>query len=130
MERSFGILEGLARMDQMARHGDVRQALREDPLDYAPPGGESYRQFWERVEAVSRDLLEEEGRIAVVSHGGTIRILLGLFLGAGPERVPRITIDNAHVSLVDVEDGRPHVRGMNLWTGKGAPGVPASRATP
>lgn len=130
MERSFGILEGLSRPDQTARHPEVRAGLKADPIDYAPPEGESYRAFWDRVEALSRDLLEADGKVAVVAHGGTIRILLGLFLGTGPESAPHITLDNAHVSLVDVAGGRPRIQGMNLWMGEGVPGVPVPRATP
>lgn len=57
-----------------------------NPCDFAPPGGESARQVWQRaMEFVGS--LRQSGveRAAVVTHGGVIRMLLS----TAPERAGR-----------------------------------------
>lgn len=82
-ELSFGDWEG-------KRWSDIPRALSDtwtsDTWNFAPPKGESEHQLWQRVSRVAAELLELQGasRVAVVSHGGPLRHLRCLLVGALP----------------------------------------------
>jgi probable phosphoglycerate mutase len=75
-ERCLGTLEGTA----TAAISPVLSGLRADRVadpDAAPPGGESVRDLYQRVAGFADDLgaAAPAGDIAVVAHGGTLRVL-------------------------------------------------------
>ncbi|MDR3692525.1 MAG: histidine phosphatase family protein [Fimbriimonas sp.] len=79
-ERCFGEWEGLPftavtqnLQDRAATHGISAQEVR-------PPSGESFLDVWDRLEPLHTDLRQAEGLIAVVSHGGSLSILLAKLL--------------------------------------------------
>lgn len=80
-ELSFGAWEG-------QRWSDIPRALSDawttDTWSFAPPGGESESQLWDRVSRVAEELLQiqDATRVAVVSHGGPLRHLRCLLTGA------------------------------------------------
>jgi len=81
-ERAFGEWEG-------ARFGDVTSQLIEraeasgiSAQQVRPPGGESFEDVWRRVEPLHEWLRYTDDTVAIVSHGGTLSILLAkLILG-------------------------------------------------
>ncbi len=94
MERANGCLEGLTRDEQLAQHPAVLLALRQDPVHAPIPGGESLFEFWFRViSALERPVKAE--RLAVVAHGGSIRLLISHFLGLSVDHLVRAHFDNA-----------------------------------
>lgn len=117
MERGWGILEGLTRQAQEADHPEVLRTLRRDPLDARAPGGESYRAFWSRVAECLDDLDDGPARLAVVAHGGSLKVLLGAFLGQRPGQAPAVNLKNAHVSLVERKEGTFTLHAVNIWPG-------------
>jgi len=72
-ERCLGVLEGT---DVAAIHPTVSgvRACRVVDADARPAGGESLRDFYRRVAEFADDL-PALGGIAVVAHGGTVRVL-------------------------------------------------------
>jgi 2,3-bisphosphoglycerate-dependent phosphoglycerate mutase len=72
-ERCLGVLEGT---DATAIHPTVSglRAHRVVDADARPAGGESLRDFYRRVAEFADDL-PALGDIAVVAHGGTVRML-------------------------------------------------------
>ena len=76
-EQNFGILEGLDVPTIKARHPDLWQRWLEHRADFALPGGESLRQFHDRVLAAVRELAAAHAglRLAVVTHGGVLDML-------------------------------------------------------
>lgn len=82
-ELHFGAWEGrpwheIARLDS--------DAWAEDPWNRAPPGGETERELCERMERCYVRMLETatDRRIAVIAHGGPLRILRCLLLQRPP----------------------------------------------
>lgn len=59
-----------------------------DYVDARPPGGESYRDVYERV-ARWWDAAELEGRVVIVTHIGVIRALVCHWMGMGPDQALR-----------------------------------------
>jgi len=98
-ERCLGVLEGAA----TAAIGPAANGLRGDQVvepDARPEGGESLREFYRRVAGFADELAtqvlssrghtmeaERAGEIAVVAHGGTLRVLNAYLRGIPVERM-------------------------------------------
>lgn len=99
-ERNFGDLRGTAYAD-----------LDSDPFapDYAPPGGETWEAFHERVDRawaeIQRVADSTDGDLAVVTHGLVCHsiverlVTLAPHLGGGPEH-PALRFRNTSVTLL------------------------------
>jgi broad specificity phosphatase PhoE len=76
MEISYGDWEGLTLPEIEARMPGALAERERDKWDFAPPGGESYRELTNRISewysAITRDTV-------VAAHGGGVRALMALF---------------------------------------------------
>jgi alpha-ribazole phosphatase len=72
-------------------------------IDEPAPGGESFRDLYDRAcAAIARITREHAGRdVIAVAHGGTIRAAIGLALGGHPDRGLAFDIDNCSVTRLD-----------------------------
>jgi 2,3-bisphosphoglycerate-dependent phosphoglycerate mutase len=102
-ERCLGVLEGTpAALISPAFTGlDADRVI--DP-DTSPPDGESLRDFYRRVAGFAADLREQglreqepAGEIAVVAHGGTLRMLDAYLNGVPVERMSWAPVVNGCV---------------------------------
>jgi 2,3-bisphosphoglycerate-dependent phosphoglycerate mutase len=75
-ERGFGEWEG--------RSFEEIQSLIYDsgaqPFDLQPPGGESFRQVWQRLDSVLELILPSNATFAIITHGGTCALLMAKLL--------------------------------------------------
>ena len=88
-ERCLGVLEGTATAAVPAALTGLAADRVADP-DARPPGGESLRDFYQRVAGFAADVPAagpEGGEIAVVAHGGTLRMLTAYLGGIEVERM-------------------------------------------
>lgn len=107
MERSMGQLEGYTWEENDRRFPGAREENRKN-TDFTPPGGESMKAFYARVVGAFERLLPLGEDVAIVCHGGTIRMLLNAFL-EGTLRRLHFAIDNTSVSLIELgEEVRVH----------------------
>ena len=85
-ELHFGELEG-KRWDELTpEQQEMLNRWRTDPYGFAPTGGEQYHELESRARAWLHEL-PPEGRLAVFTHGGTVRALLSSVIGSpGGER--------------------------------------------
>ncbi len=81
-ELDFGAWEGMA-WDDVPR--TALDAWAADVAGFAPPGGESGAALCARVAAVHRDLIEAGEDVAIVSHGGPLKVLAALLRGEVPD---------------------------------------------
>ena len=109
-EISHGHWEGLTRAEVEARFADEYAAWEEDPFTYAPAGGESGVAVLARALPALREIVTTHtgGRVLVVSHKATIRLLLSSLLGIDA-RGYRDRLDQAPACL-NVLDFRDPVR--------------------
>ena len=79
----------------------------------APEGVETFPQVQERaVAAVERWRSQENigAYPAFVAHADVVKLVIAHYMGLAPERAGSLSIDNASVSLVELEkEQRPHV---------------------
>jgi len=75
MEIAYGEWEGLTLPEIEACDTSILVRRERDKWDFAPPGGESYRQLGERIGAWYRSLTADA---VVAAHGGGVRALMAL----------------------------------------------------
>ena len=82
-ELDFGEFEGRTYDEIAAMYPDLYQQWMKHPTETRFPGGESFPEMRARVIAVTRDLRSRHAgqSIALVTHGGVIRIILADALG-------------------------------------------------
>lgn len=102
-ERSLGTAEGTpAALIPGEQTGIVRNVVVD--ADAAPPDGESVRQLYGRAVGIVTELAGDgpDGDVAVVCHGGVIRVVLAWLDGVGPDDMPWPAIANGGVTLCAV----------------------------
>ncbi|MFE3444132.1 bifunctional RNase H/acid phosphatase [Nocardia sp. NPDC059180] len=115
IETDFGDWEGLTFAEAVERDPQLHSDWLGDP-SLPAPGGESFDQVRERVEAARRDLvaLYPGANLVVVSHVTPIKTLLQLALGVGPSLLYRLHLDLASLSIAEFyPDGGSSVRLVN-----------------
>ena len=108
-EVNYGKWEGLGDAELLrdwAEHWKSRVA---DPLNVAPPEGESYADLWHRLQpawnAIGERHRSQSGQsVAIVGHNGSLRILLCHLLGAPLGNARHIRLMNTSISCVEYED--------------------------
>lgn len=106
-ELSYGAWEGLTRAEIIDRYPRDWERHILDPAAYPPTDGESRAELRARVvrtletiEAAHRD-----ASILVVSHGGTIRMIIAHYLGIDDNHLRKLRVDNVSLSVVDIYPG-------------------------
>jgi probable phosphoglycerate mutase len=101
-ERHFGEGEGMSYDEIDRRWPDAFSRIRETDPDAVIPGGETRRQFHDRVHQAFEALVREyEGkRVAVVTHGGVLAGLYRMVHSIPVGRPHRIAISNASYNAI------------------------------
>jgi probable phosphoglycerate mutase len=101
-ERNFGEGEGMTYAEIDRAWPDAFSRVRETDPDVAVPGGESRRQFHERVRDAFAALAREHAgrRVAVVAHGGVLAVLYRFIHDIPVARPHAIPIANAAYNAV------------------------------
>jgi broad specificity phosphatase PhoE len=102
-EQNLGVFQGLTTSEISSKYPEEMRQLRENYLDYAPPEAETRRVMQERAFAAYSEIIANESgdEIAVVSHGGTIRVLLYKFFG---DEILRRSVHNTSISIIETDD--------------------------
>lgn len=114
-ERSAGALEGMTLAEIQVNYPQVVRAWREENVRVLLPGGENQEELHSRVVGFLRMLRSQhaEKRVAVVSHGGTLSMLLASILDMDINKRFPFRLDNASVSQIDLERPRPRIDLLN-----------------
>jgi alpha-ribazole phosphatase/probable phosphoglycerate mutase len=114
-ERNFGTWEGMSFDEIREKNPQEFDSWAANPLRFSPMGGESTVEVKERViDALDKILnTHEKQQIAIVSHGGVIRIMLCHFLGIPLENIFRVEQDYGALNIIEFWDKYPVVKLMN-----------------
>lgn len=87
----------------------------ENYVEGGPPGGESYRQLFERAVACwkERVVKADENHLLVVAHAGLIRSLLGFLLDIPLKNTFKLQIDYGSISQVNITNGYTQLAYIN-----------------
>lgn len=115
-EASHGAWEGLTWREVSRRFGSAAQERAADPVNVAPPGGESLAQLRERMLDAYADLgrRHSRARVLVVTHGGVIQALLCELFAAPLAQHWRWRIDLGSASGFDCYPGATILRAVNV----------------
>ena len=99
-EMHFGDLEGLKPEAAWAAHPELLKSIWSDPENNAPPNGENFREFVDRVaKGLFRVIhAHDNQRLLIVAHGGVIRASLRQFLHMNGSDTFRIDIPYANMT--------------------------------
>jgi broad specificity phosphatase PhoE len=97
------------------------------------PGGERFADFTQRVQETARAIRQAHAHeeVALVSHGGPIRVIVGAALAMPRRALFRLDHSLAGISVIDCHDGSPIVRLLNVSvTGLHMEGRSSTRSEP
>jgi len=114
-ELDFGALEGRSYDNIAALYPDVYRQWMEHPTETQFPEGESFCQMSARVLAAAHVLLARHAgeSIAMVTHGGPIRVILAELLGVPARNIFRIEQRYGALNRIRYRAGVPSVELVN-----------------
>lgn len=123
-ERNFGVWEGMTFDEIGEKWPDAFKSWAENPLQFSPMEGESTLEARDRVLPVFHEIMDKHKgqNIAIVSHGGVIRIILCELLGIPLENIFRIEQDFAALNVIEMWD-YPVVKLLNFRPRNTEPGT-------
>lgn len=129
-EVAMGRWEGLTFHEIRAHDPELWAAWLADPAAVPFPEGESLESLRARVMPALQAILDRHpgGRVAVVAHGGTNRVILAEVLGLPLGNTLRIAQDYACVNLIEYRRSTVVVHGLNQRV-VGVPTAPPVEAT-
>lgn len=132
VERSLGELEGLTMGDIRERFPEVHRAWHEGGVRPSIPGEESRETFVGRARefVVEVRAHHADGKVIVVTHGGTINMLLMASLNLDIDRPLPFWIDNASINIVQWGERGVRLRLLNDTCHLDHSSVPHRDSTP
>lgn len=114
-ERDFGEWEGLSFSEIRKAYPEAFAAWAADPVNFAPPGGETTGEVARRAEAALTAILDRHRgqNLALVAHGGINRVILCHLLGVPLANIFRIEQDLACFNIIEFWDQLPVVKLLN-----------------
>ncbi|MDB6053996.1 MAG: phosphoglycerate mutase [Verrucomicrobiales bacterium] len=115
-EVNFGDWTGLKWQDVQDRHGVSAYQWLDMIHQGSIPNGECARRFADRVEPCLKAILDKHRgqEVAVVCHGGVVRMLLTLLLELPLPTMARLDIEYASVTIVKVHATKTEIKLLNL----------------
>lgn len=102
-EINVGELAGLVISDIRAKYPEYLTDLQADPWSTRRPNGESMEDLFKRCGAAFQDLQAKHSgqRVLVFTHGGVVRVGVGLALGGVPANAwARLSVSNTSITRV------------------------------
>lgn len=94
---------------------DLVGQLFDDPASFAYPSGESFTAFISRIQLALENLLatHDSGEVALVTHGGVCRTIIGSALGIPVRNWLRLAQDYGCLNVIDWYGGAPVLQLLN-----------------
>ena len=114
-EISFGEWEGLNFEEISEKYPKIYKKWRADPASVRPPEGETFKEFQQRVIKIMEKIrgLHVGERVAIVAHGGTIRVYLAYLLNMPLIENRKLSIHNTSLSHIKIYDNRAVIKMIN-----------------
>lgn len=114
-EIDFGKFSGLTFEESKKLYPNVYKIWMGNPMNVKIPGGETFRQFKRRVVTAFKKISRENSNktIAIVAHGGPLRIILLHVLKMHISKFWDIVQDTAALNIIDFNKNKPKIIKMN-----------------
>jgi broad specificity phosphatase PhoE len=115
VERSIGKLEGLTLDDFEQNYPDLYRLWRHSKDNFNLPDEETREECLERIQSFLAMLRSRYmgARVALVTHGGTLSLMLGASIGLDLTKRFPFHFDNASLSKLDMKIVRPRIDLLN-----------------
>lgn len=102
-EWHLGIFQGLTRSEILEKYPTEFEENRRDYFDYVIPNGESRRQLQARAYEAWQQIVNDGvgPEVALVSHGGTLKMLLLRLFESDAPALREIHIDNTSITTIE-----------------------------
>lgn len=117
-EINFGRWEGKHYRDIALNDADAYAEWSADWLNVAPPCGESFEQFFQRIQQAFLPWLDQNQRqsVLLVGHQGTLRCILLTLLGLPASAFWHFTFTQGAYSVIDIQQGHIVIEQINVMT--------------
>lgn len=115
-EINFGEWEGMNAKELISKYGDGYMNFFRDPFKYPCPGEGTFADVSVRVSEGIDNIFDKNkgGQVAIVSHGGVLRLLIIYLLKLPGEFYSKSWLDNTSISIIDIyENGNIILLGLN-----------------
>ena len=115
-EYDVGMLTGLNEDEIKHMYPEIWHALVHSPRWPAIPGEEGNHAFQKRIVSMLDDIRsnhDQDGSVAVVSHGRTLGMILAQLLGIDPDRRTTFRFGNTSLSVVELHSHRVVLASLN-----------------
>lgn len=114
-EICFGEWEGMNYEEINKDYPELYKRWRTNPTSVRPPSGETFVEFQKRVTAIMERItdLHKGEKVAVVAHGGTIRVYLAYLLEMPLIENRKLLIHNTSFSHIKFYDNRMVLKLLN-----------------
>lgn len=103
-ELDFGLWDGMSSEQIWQKDADALGRFWSDPVKYPPTNGEDMKDFYQRTVNSLQSIMAEQTlhHVLLISHGGTIRNILGWALDLPLQQLNRLAIDHGSLSRVEI----------------------------
>lgn len=111
LEINHGAWEGLMADEVIERYGEGLQEWRNHPTRSQMPGGESFTNILKRVLDFKERLCHDYSgqNVLVSTHDVVVKILVADALGMNMDRINRIWVTNASISVIEYGEDLPYL---------------------
>ncbi len=111
LEIGHGDWEGLMIDEVVGRYADGLREWRDHPTRSQMPNGESFSNILKRVLDFKEQLCQEhtDRNVLVSTHDVVVKILVADALGMNMDRINRIWVTNASISVIEYGDALPYL---------------------
>lgn len=109
-EINLGAFQGMTTSEISTKYPAQAAQMRENYLDFQFPQGETRRQMQARAFEAVREIAARapEPEVAIITHGGTIRVLLMRFFEMRDD-IKQVSIYNTSISTIEVEEEKANL---------------------
>jgi len=100
-EIDFGQWEGLSFDEIRSRNPEQVSRWLNDPWNFAFPAGQSVQHFRSHVIEVIEQILDVAGNVAVVAHGGSLRVIICHLCGWPINSFHSFSLDTASITVLE-----------------------------
>lgn len=105
-EMDFGKFEGKSYVEIQKEFPREYEMWNNNWKEFAPPSGESYKDFYSRIESFMNEIISKsDENVLIVTHGGVIRTIYCYVLGGSMDLYWKFASENCDVSIVKYEYG-------------------------
>ena len=109
-EMNLGVFEGKNYEENQRDYPEEWKRWTEDWKSYAPPKGESYIEFYNKIKGFIEDIIKQNDEdILIVTHGGVIKSIYAYILGENLDLFWKFGTKNGDLTLIKYEYGNFYI---------------------